>query len=58
MFEIAREMYIDGKALGNKSTRDKFLLKLLKTLDIIARSLKESEKKHFYPPILTNFAIE
>ena len=36
MFEVAEEMYFDGRTLGNKSTWDNSLLKLLKSPPIIA----------------------
>ena len=35
MFEFANEMYFDEKALGNKSTRDKSLIRLLKSPGIM-----------------------
>ena len=31
MYDFAKEMYFDQKAVGNKSTRDKTLIKLLKS---------------------------
>ena len=42
MFEFSREMYFDGKALGNKSTRDKSPIRLLKSLGINAWSFEEN----------------
>ena len=35
MYDFAKEMHFDQKALGKKSTRDKFLIKLLKSPGII-----------------------
>ena len=41
LYEFAKRMLFDEKALGNKSTRDKTLIKLLKSPPIMAGSLKE-----------------
>ena len=35
MYDFAKEMYLDTKALGNKSTRDRSLIKLLKSPGLI-----------------------
>ena len=45
MFELVKENYFDGSALGNESTRDQSLIRLLKTLAIMAGSLKESKTR-------------
>ena len=39
MYDFAKEMHIDIKAMGNKSTRDKTLIKLLKLPTIIASGI-------------------
>ena len=36
MHEFAKEMYFDGEILGNKRTRDKSLVRLLKSFAIMA----------------------
>ena len=36
MFDFAKEMYVDVKVLGNKSSRDKCLIKLLESPSIKA----------------------
>ena len=36
MYDFAKEMHFDTKALGNKSTRDRTLIKLLKSPAIMA----------------------
>ena len=36
MYDFAKEMNLDLKAQGNKSTREKTLIKLLKSPDIMA----------------------
>ena len=41
-YEFAKEMCFDEKALGNRSTGDKSLIRLLKSPAIMAGSLKES----------------
>ena len=41
MYEVAEENYSDKKAWSIKNTRDKSLLRLLKSPDIIAGSLRE-----------------
>ena len=43
MYEFGKEMYFDEKALGNKSVRDKSLIRLLQSPAIMAGSLKESK---------------
>ena len=48
MFEFAKEMFFDEKAIGNKSIRDKFFNKLLNSSAAMAGSLKDkslSEEK-------------
>ena len=40
MFEIAKDMNFDEKSSGNKSTRDKALIKLPKSPALMAGSLK------------------
>ena len=62
MFEFAKGMYFDEKALSNKSTRDKSLIRLLKSPAIMAGFLKKSKPigvlRDFHLPILMNFVIE
>ena len=41
LFEFAEEMYFDEKDLGNKSTWDKTLIRLLRSPAIMAGSLKK-----------------
>ena len=50
MLEFPKEMYFDGKALGDESTRDISLIRLLKSPAFIAWSL---EKKSFPKPTET-----
>ena len=40
LFEFAKEVYFDDKALDSKSTRDTTLIKMTKSLAILARFLK------------------
>ena len=42
MYDIAKEMNFDTKALGNKSTRDRTLIKLLKSPTIIASGVPKT----------------
>ena len=42
MYEFAKEMYFDTKAQGNKSTRDRPLIKLLKSPAIIASGVSKT----------------
>ena len=35
MFDFAREMYFDVKAPGNKTTRDRTVIKLLESPDLM-----------------------
>ena len=41
MFEFAKEIFFDEKAIGNKSIRDEFFIKLLKLSAAMAGSLKD-----------------
>ena len=47
MFDFAKEMHFDETALGNKSTRDESLIRLLKSpsIMIFASSVSSSHKK-------------
>ena len=42
MYDIAKEMHFDTKAQGNKSTRDRTLIKLLKSSAIMASSVSKT----------------
>ena len=42
MYDFAKEMHFDTKALGNKSTRDRTLIKLLKSPSIMASGVSET----------------
>ena len=42
MYDFAKEMHFDQKALGNKSTRDKTLIKLLKSPAIMASGVPKT----------------
>ena len=61
MFEFAKGMYFDEKALSNTSTRDKSI-RLLKSPAIMAGFLKKSKPigvlRDFHLPILMNFVTE
>ena len=54
MFEFAKEMSFDEKALGNKSTRDKSLERLLKSPAIMASGISTI----FLPGNPMNFVID
>ena len=41
LYEIAKEMFFDEKALGNKRTSEKSLIRLFKSPAIVAGSLKK-----------------
>ena len=45
MFDFAKEMYFDEEIVGNKNSRDKSLMRLLKLPAIMAGSLKNSKPK-------------
>ena len=45
MYEFAKEMYFDEKALDNKTTRDKSNKRLFHSTAIIAGFLKESKTR-------------
>ena len=45
MFDFAKEMYFDVRDLGNKSTRDKSISKMLNAPAIMAGSLKETNTR-------------
>ena len=55
MYDFAKEMNFDLKAPGNKSTRDRTLIKLLKSAAIMASGVS---KKYFYHQILMNYVID
>ena len=42
MYDFAKEMHFDTKALGNKSTRDRTLMKLLKSTAIMASGVSKT----------------
>ena len=42
MYDFAKEMHFDTKALGNKSTRDRTLIKLLKSPAIMASGVSKT----------------
>ena len=42
MYDFAKEMHFDLKAVGNKSTRDKTLIKLLKSPAILASGISKT----------------
>ena len=46
MYDFAKEMNFDTKALGNKSTRDRRLIKLLKSIGLMI-SASGVSKTHF-----------
>ena len=48
MFEFAKEIYFDDKALGNKRTRDISNKRLLKSPAIMARSLRNQNQQWIY----------
>ena len=54
MYDFAKEMNSDQKAVGKKSTRDKTLIKLLKSPGLIV-SARVFQKQCFYHPTLMNF---
>ena len=43
MYDFAKEMYFDTKALGNKSTRDRSLIKLLNSPSLMVSALDVSK---------------
>ena len=45
VFDFAKEMYFDGRALGNKSVWKKLPIRLIKLRAIMAESLKESKAR-------------
>ena len=45
MYELAKEMYFGEKSLGNRSTRDNSLIRLLQSPAIMAGSLKKSNTR-------------
>ena len=56
MFEFAEDMYFDEKALGKKSTKNKSLIRLLKSPAAKAGSLKDSNTR-WLSSILANFVM-
>ena len=57
LYDFAKEMNFDLKALGIKSIRDRTLIKLLKSPGLMV-SASGVSKKHFYHPILMNFVTD
>ena len=57
MYDFAKEMHFDMKAVGKKPTRDKTLIKLLKSPGLIV-SASGVSKTIFYHPILMNYVID
>ena len=57
MYDFAKEMHFDPKASGNKSTRDRKLIKLLNSPGLLV-SASGVSKTIFYHPILMNFVID
>ena len=55
MYDFAKEMHFDERRVGNKSTRDRKLIKLLNSPAIMASGVS---KTSFYHLILTNFVID
>ena len=59
MYEFAKQMYSDEKALGIKSTRDLSLIRLRKSPAIMAGSARKSrpkkQKQRFRLPVLMKF---
>ena len=49
MYDFAKEMHFDTKALGNKSTRDRTLIKLLKSPAIMASGVSKTIFSSFDP---------
>ena len=47
MYDFAKEMNFDVKSPGNKSTRDRTLIKLLKSQGLMISASGVSEKKTF-----------
>ena len=58
MYDFAKEMHFDTKAQGNKSTRDRTLIKLLKSPGVMVSASGVSRTKFFYHLILMNFVID
>ena len=58
MFEFAKEMNFDGKALGNKRTRDKSLIGLFESPANMTSSLKKSKAKETNTKFLSSNPIE
>ena len=57
MYDFAKEMHFDVKAQGNKYTRDRTLIKLLKSSGLMV-SASGVSKTNLYHLILTNFVID
>ena len=57
MYDFAKEMNFDMRAEGNKSTRDRTLIKLLKSPGLIV-SASGVSKQYFYHLILMNYVID
>ena len=57
MYDFAKEMHFDTKAQGNKSTRDRTLIKLPKSPGLMV-SASGVSKQNFYLLILMNFVID
>ena len=55
MYDFAKEMHFDTKALGNKSTRDRTLIKLLKSPLLWPQVF---QKQYFHHLILMNYVID
>ena len=45
LYKLLKELYFDEEALGNKSTEVKSLIRLLKSPDILAASVRESNTR-------------
>ena len=60
MYDFAKEMNFDTKALGYKSTRDRTLINLLKSPGLLKSwfLLQVFQKQYFYRLILLNFVID
>ena len=56
IYEFAKEMNFNIKQKGNKSNRDKSIIRLLKSPAIMASGI--SKILFFYPLILTNYVID
>ena len=59
MYDFAKEMNFDVKAMGNKSTRDRTLVKLFKSPDLMVSASGVSkncnQKNYFFQKTLMNY---